>query len=313
MHTLFSERRSPLKPYLGLFLAIVLVTAFGVTARAQELDANVTVVMDAIPMDQRQELQVMAAEVKKYLNNERFTGAEWDGPRIPLDITIYIMSKNGADVSARLGFVSKRLVNNAEGTGGAFLRVFDQDWQFKWDFNPSLAYMPTRYDHFASVLDFYSLLAIGLDMDTYDDLGGSSAYKVAQQIAQLGNANGVKNFRTFSQPGEFTRMALVNELMDLRYEGLRRLFFDYHDAIDLYAKDPAKGRVEVALVIKDMAQFKRTKISNRSVLLQAFFDAKNVEVADIFRGQREAEVWTDLRYLDGGNAAIYEQARLGNK
>jgi hypothetical protein len=101
--------------------------------------------------------------------------------------------------------------------------------------------------------------------------------------------------------------------MDLRYDGLRRLFFDYHDAIDLYAKDPAKGRVEIALVIKDMANFKRNKLSNRSVLLQSFFDAKNVEIADLFRGQREAEVWADLRFLDGGNSAIYEQARLGNK
>lgn len=298
-----------MRPLAILVFALLL----NVTAWGQELDANVVVVLDAIAPDERQELLSMATAVKNYLNNERFTRAEWDGPRIPVDLTIYVMSKNGDNVSARLGFVSKRLVNNLPGTGGALLRVFDQDWQFKWTFNPTLTHQPTRYDDFASVIDFYMLTAIGLDMDTYDDLGGASAFAAAQQIAQLGNAQGVKGFRTFSQPGEFTRMALINELMDLRYQGLRRLFFDYHDAIDLYAKDPAKGRVEIAAVIKDMANFKRTKLSNRSVLLQAFFDAKNVEVADLFRGQREAEIWNDLRFLDGGNAAIYEQARLGSK
>ncbi len=298
-----------MRPIIILVFALLL----NVTARGQELDANVVVVMDAIQPDQRQDLLTMATAVKNYLNNERFTGVEWDGPRIPVDVTIYLMSRAGDNVSGRLGLVSKRLVNNQEGTGGALLRVFDQDWQFKWTFNPTLSHQPTRYDEFASVLDFYMLTIIGLDMDTYGDLGGSSAFRAAQQIAQLGNAQGVKGFRTFSQPGEFTRMALINELMDLRYDGLRRLFFDYHDAIDLYAKDAAKGRVEVAAVIKDMANFKRTKLSNRSVLLQAFFDAKNVEVADLFRGQREAEIWNDLRFLDGGNASIYEQARLGNK
>ena len=298
-----------MRPLVILVFALLI----NVTARGQELEANVVVVMDAIPSDQRQELLSMAAAVKTYLNNERFTGVEWDGPRIPIDITIYVMSKTGDNVSARLGLVSKRLVNNHVGTGGALLRVLDQDWQFQWTFNPTLTHQPTRYDAFASVLDFYMLTAIGLDMDTYEDLGGSSAFGAAQQIAQLGNAQGVKSFRMFSQPGEFTRMALINELMDLRYQGLRRLFFDYHDAIDLYARDAAKGRVEIAAVIKDMANFKRTKLSNRSVLLQAFFDAKNVEVADLFRGQREAEIWSDLRFLDGGNAAVYEQARLGSK
>ncbi|MDZ4744933.1 MAG: DUF4835 family protein [bacterium] len=302
-------------PRSPIFILAVLVSLAlaNVTSRAQELDANVVVVMDAIPADLRQDLQSMASDVKNYLNNERYSGQEWEGLRIPVDITIYILSRNGNDVSARLGIVSKRLVNNQAGTGGAMLRVLDSDWQFKWTFNPTLTYQPTRYESFVSVLDFYMIVAIGLDMDTYDDVGGSNMFSVAKQIAQLGNAQGVKGFKTFSQPGEFTRMALINELTDLRYEGLRRIFFDYHDAIDLYAKDAAKGRVLIAQVIGDLANFKRTKLSNRSVLLQAFFDAKNIEIAAIFRGQRESEVWNDLRFLDGSNTTAYEQARLGNK
>ncbi|MBK9184636.1 MAG: hypothetical protein IPM83_16455 [Ignavibacteria bacterium] len=36
--------------------------------------------------------------------------------------------------------------------------------------------------------------------------------------------------------------------------GLRRLYFDFHDAIDLYAKDEAKGRVEIEAVIHDICK-----------------------------------------------------------
>lgn len=297
------------RPLIRTFAVIVAVMCVTVTLRAQELNANVVVNMESIAIDQRQEIQTMANDVRTYLNNQRYTGADWEGERIPVDVTIWLMGRSGNRYNARLTVVSKRLVNNTVGTGAALLRVYDQEWSFEWTFNPTLTYQSTRYDDFTSVLDFYMLLAIGLDMDTYDDLGGTNMYKAAQLIAQLGNGQGVNAFRTFYQPGEFTRTALVTELLDLRYTGLRRLFFDYHDAIDLLASSPDEGRAGLKLVIADLAKFKREKISNRSVVLQAFFDAKHMELADVFKGVKDQALWADLRFLDPGNTQVYEAAR----
>jgi len=106
-------------------------------------------------------------------------------------------------------------------------------------------------------------------------------------------------------------MSLITELMDMRYVGLRRLIFDYHDAIEMYAQNKEQGRAALEGVIHDIAEFKRSKISNRSVLLQAFFDAKTLEIADVFRGYKGAQIWTDLRFLDPGNTQQYEAARSG--
>ncbi|MCX6141268.1 MAG: DUF4835 family protein [Candidatus Kapabacteria bacterium] len=290
----------------GVFLGL------NVTLVAQELDPTVTVNVDALPSDQRQELLSMASVVKMYLQTNRYTNADWDGPRIPIDITIYVNSRNENRYTGRLSVVSKRLINNTPGTGGGLLRIFDQDWTFEWAFNPTLSYQPLRYDPFTSVIDFYMLLAIGLDMDTYDDLGGTNMYKVAQQIAQTGNAIGISQFSTVYQPGQFTRMSLVTEFNDQRYQGLRRLIFDYHDAVDQYAVNKDKGIHQIESVIHGIAEFKRTKISNRSVLLQAFFDAKTLELADIFRGYKGQEIWADLRFLDAGHTQQYEAARQGN-
>lgn len=298
-----------MRTLLSFCCLLVAVAVHNVTSYAQELDANVVVNMQAIPIDQRQELQTMANDVKNYLNNQRYTGADWDGARIPVDVTIYLMSRNGNTYTGRLAVVSKRLVNNVPGSGAALLRIFDQEWTFEWSFNPVLTYQTLRYDDFTSLIDFYMLLAIGLDMDTYEDLGGTSVYKSAQTIAQLGAGRGINAFRTFYQPGEFTRSALVNEMLDLRYNGLRRYIFDYHDAIDQYAKNKDAGRAALTQVIADIAQFKRDKISNRSLLLQAFFDAKHMEIADIFQGQKNSTVWGDLRFLDPGNTTVYDKAR----
>ena len=253
----------------------------------------------------------MARDVENYLNSNRYLNRDWEGERVPVDVTIYVNSRNGNRVSGRLSVVSKRLVNNAAGTGSGLLRVFDQGWVFEWSFSPTLVYQPLRYDPFTSVLDFYMLLAIGMDMDTYDDLAGTEAYKIAQQIAQNGNAQGVSQFSTVYQPGQLTRMSLVTELMDMRFQPMRRLMYDYHDAMDTYDTDKLKGLADLELVIRDLADYKKNKLSSRSVLMQVFFDAKSMELAGMFKGMKSAGLWADLRFLDPGNTQLYEAAQQG--
>ncbi len=300
-----------MRPFQRSFFFLVSLCALCVTLRAQEIQATVVVDMQTLTLDQRQDLVNMARDVEGYINNNRYLDKDWDGEKIPVDITIYIRARNNNRVSARLAIVSKRLVNGQPGTGSGLLRIFDQEWSFDWSMTPTLVYQTLRYDDFASVVDFYMLMAIGLDMDTYEDVGGTAAYKIAQQIAQNGNARGVSQFSTMYQPGEFTRMSLVSEFMDIRYQGLRRLIYDYHDAIDTYATDKAAGLTALEAVVHDIAEFKRNKLSNRSVMLQAFFEAKQNELAGLFRGNKNSPVWADLRYVDPGFTQQYEAARDG--
>lgn len=300
-----------MKPLLRSFTLFVSALLCGVTLHAQEIKATVSVDMQPLSLDQRQDLMNMARDVEGYINNNRYLDRDWEGEKVPVDITIFISGRNGNRLSARLAVVSKRIINGQPGTGSGLLRVFDQEWSFEWSLNPTLVYQPLRYDDFASVVDFYMLLAIGLDMDTYDDLAGDAAYKIAQQIAQSGNARGISSFSSMFQPGELSRMSLVSELLDMRYQGLRRLIYDYHDALDTYATDKEAGITAIEAVIHDIADFKRKKLSNRSVLLQTFFDAKQIEIAGLFRGNKNSSVWTDLRYLDPGYTQQYEAAREG--
>ncbi|MBU3678390.1 MAG: DUF4835 family protein [Candidatus Kapabacteria bacterium] len=308
---ILSWRTDTMQSLQRSFLFLVSCWLLGVTLHAQEIQSTVVVDMQTLTLDQRQDLVNMARDVENYINNNRYLDKDWDGDKIPVDITIYIRARNGNRVSARLAVVSKRLINGQPGSGSGLFRIFDQEWSFEWSMTPTLVYQTMRYDDFASVIDFYMLMAIGLDMDTYDDLAGTPAYKIAQQIAQSGNARGVSQFSTMYQPGEFTRMSLVSEFMDIRYQGMRRLIYDYHDAIDTYAKDKAAGITALEAVVHDIAEFKRNKLSNRSVMMQAFFDAKQVELAGLFRGNKTSNVWTDLRYVDPGYTQQYEAARDG--
>ncbi len=64
-------------------------------------------------------------------------------------------------------------------------------------------------------------------------------------------------------------------------------------------------------MIKDLADFKKNKLSSRSVLMQVFFDAKSMEIAGMFKGVKSPGLWADLRFLDPGNTQLYEAAQQG--
>ena len=172
-----------MKKLTSFLMIAVTVMVCGVTLHAQELEATVTVNMEMLEMDDRVDVRMMQSDVRQYLNNQRYTGYEWDGPRIPIDVTIYLTGRSGNQYTARLAVVSRRLANNEPNTGAPLLRMFDQNWIFTFTFNPALGFQTMRYDEFTSLLDFYALLAIGLDMDTYDDLGGNVAFDAAKMIA----------------------------------------------------------------------------------------------------------------------------------
>lgn len=262
-------------------------------------------------MDDRVDVRSMEADVKQYLNTQRYTGFDWEGPKVPVDVTIYLTGRSQNRYNGRLAIVSRRLANNEPNTGAPLLRMFDQSWTFEWSFSPNLSFQTMRYDAFTSLIDFYVLMAIGLDMDTYDDLGGSSAFESAKQIAGLGNAIGIKSYSTNFQPGEITRMSVITEILDPRFVGLRRYLYDYHYATDDYALDSEKGQAAMELVLSDLDGYKRNTISNKSAFLQIFFDAKAGELADIFRGKKQTPAWDYLRFLDPGNTQMYEAARDG--
>jgi hypothetical protein len=300
-----------MKPLPRRVLVIVFALVAVVTVRAQEFKATVTIIWDAIPVDQRVDMRDMKSDIERYINSQQYSGADWEGEKIPVSVTIYLMSRNDQRVTARIALISQRLVNNEPGRGSNLLRVFDQDWAFNWQQNPVLAFNTFRYDELSSVIDFYLLIALGLDLDTYEDLGGTPAYANAQRIAQLGSSQNISGFRTYYQPGEYTRHALITELMDLRYTGMRQLIYDYQEAVDLYARDPEEGRKNLRLIIADLANYKKEKITNRSVLMQAFFDAKAGEVSDVFKGLSTDPVWRDLKYLDAGNTQLYDAAAAG--
>lgn len=278
-------------------------------SKAQEIAANVTVNKERLSQENMININSLERDLTNYVNNQKFTNVDWEGPQIPVEINIVLSGGTNGNYNAQIFIIAKRYLNGNQNNSSVTLKLVDEKWSFNYSQGGFLTFNPLRFDNFVSLIDYYMLLIIGFDMDTYEELGGSAAYSLAKQICMLGASNNVDGYQTFTQPGEFTKYNLINEISDLKSEDLRRIFFEFYvDGFDMLVDNKEQGRKNLAAVIERMAEYKRTKLTGPSVVFQAFFDSKAQEIADIFRGTEYKEVFDNLMYLDPGSSQIYRDA-----
>jgi hypothetical protein len=297
-----------------LSLTIFALAFFASNCISQVIDAEVTVNMEQLPFESRTYVSSMADDVERYLDNERFTDFEWEGPPIPVSLTIYLEGGYNNRYSAKMFIISKRYLDGPDEVAGMSIvtKFFDQKWSFYYDRGASFSFNPLVFDEFRSLLDFYILTIIGFDLDTYAELGGTEMFTQAKNILSLGATNQADGYDTYSKPGEFTKYNLVSELTDLRYNEFRRLMFNYYyDGLDLIAFDREKGIANIKKTLNDMADFKEHRIVSASALIQTFFDAKSDELAGMFNGHQDDQLFKDLKYLDPSNSILYNEAKDG--
>jgi hypothetical protein len=282
-------------------------------SKSQEIQCKVNVNLDQISQENRQFVLGMQNDIENYLNNQRFTNKDWEGDKIPVDINIALSGGTKNIFSAQLFIASKRYILGQEGGQSVCLKLIEKNWKFEYNQGAMLSYNPNRFNEFSSLIDYYMLMVIGFDMDTYGELDGTRVYEQAKQIVQMAASYNAEGYETNGLPGEFTKYTFVSELTDLRFEPLRKLIFSYYfDGLDLMTKEREQALKNLVYVIQEMSDFKKKKLSGASVLLQAFFDAKALEIADIFKGYKKyPNVFKDLMYLDPFNTQAYQASQEG--
>lgn len=280
-----------------------------ISVYSQEIDADVTVSAELVEQEYRFHVSTMQSDIERYINSQNFTGGEWEGPAIPVKINIFLSGGYNGVFNARMMIASQRYLYGQGEAVSVTLTLAESNWTFEFTRGAMLSHNPNRFDRLSSMIDYYMYLIIGFDKDTYEELSGTPIYEKAKYVVQLAAGQNVDGFSLFYQPGEFTKYSLVAELTDLRYETLRRLFFEYYyDGLDLMAEDPEAAISNLEAIISDMAIFKEKKMVGPSALLQAWFQTKANEIAETFKGRMSEKLFGDLTYLDPTNTMIYQEA-----
>ncbi len=287
-----------------VFLILVLISPY---LYSQELNCNVIVNYQNVPVKNRELLVDFKNVVENYMNTTRFTNLNWDGDKIDCSLNIFFTSA-GSDVSysAQIVVVSQRPVYQST-RNSALLTLNDSEWSFKYEVGQSMYANLDAFDPLTSLLDFYGLIIIGFDMDTWEEFGGTPYFNKAFDIVNLASTSNNKSGWLTSNK-IYSRWGLVSDALNEKYAAFRSDIFDYHYGIDIFAQNKEVGQAKIAELIDGLYDLlERTGIM-KSVLVQTFFNAKFGEITDHLKGYRDRTIFTKLKKIDPSHAGRYELA-----
>lgn len=295
---------------------VIAMVALVYAATGQEVKANVSVNMDQLEAEYRHDVSTLATDLEKYINKTRFTketGNDWVGEPVTINFQIVLSGGYNSRYSAQMYINSMRAIYGTEDGASTALRLIENTWSFRYKRGAMLSFDRRRFDELTTMINYYVLLCIGFDLDTYEELAGDDVYELARQVQQLGASNDAPGYDTFVDEGTYSKCGLISELTNPRYEGFRKLVTEYYmDGLDMMAEDRETALQNLELIIKDMADFKKNKLFTHSAIMEIFFLSKSEELISIFKDTEVSNrLWEDLIYLDPQHTQDYEAARDG--
>ncbi|CAN0482877.1 unnamed protein product, partial [Phaeothamnion confervicola] len=163
----------------------------------------------------------------------------------------------------------------------------------------------TFTNNLTSMLAFYAYLVIGLDYDSFSELGGTPYFQKALTVvnnAQSANRPGWQSLGSIRN-----RYWIIENLLNPQMVDVRRTLYSYHRlGLDAFDKTPDQSRQVILTGLKSIRKAK--DINPNAILIISFFDAKSKELANIFSdGQLtlRREAYDLITAMDPSNQGTY--------
>jgi hypothetical protein len=284
---------------------LIIFLLFNISILAQELNCRVEVNYESLPVNNRDLLSDFAGVVENYLNTTRYTNDDYT-QKIDCSVSIFFTgASSDIDYSAQIVVVSQRPIYQST-NNSPILTVNDGQWQFKYQRGQALYPNQTTFDPLTSFLDYYALIIIGMDSDTFESFGGTPNFKRAQDIVNLGSNSG-NNFGWQSSSSVYSRWGLINDILSERYAAFRGAIFDYHYGIDIFAQNKQLGQQKISQLVDILWDMYQKSGSINSVYVRTFFDAKSGEIIDHLRDYPDPEIFAKLKKIDPPHSAKYDE------
>lgn len=290
---------------------IALLMILGPAMHGQELKCNVQVNAQKIQGSNRTIFQTLQSAVYEFLNNTNWTGHVYSfDERIECNVLLTLNEQKGSDeYMGTLQVQARRPVFNSS-YNTTTLNFIDDNLHFKYIEHDKLEFSETSYlNNLTSTLAFYAYIILGIDYDTFSNLGGTPYFQKAERIASIAQNAPVKGWKAFEKPRN-NRYWMVNDLLNSKYRPLREAQYRYHRlGLDLMSEKPTDGRAEIAECLTLVQKVHRQKPDMYMFALQLFFDAKHDELVNIFSESLSAEkakVVNLLTEVDNARSSSYK-------
>lgn len=292
------------KTFLILIVCFLLTPAWG-----QELNCTVNINAAQIQLSDRGIFRDMKTAIEQFMNQRKWTNDNFKvHEKINCSILITITKMPSIGVfEASVQVQSARPVYNTSYSSLVF-NFADREWDFEYVESLPLEYNDNTFtSNLTSLLALYAYVILGIDYDTFSELGGTPYFQRALQVVQNARQSNRSGWDALGSPR--SRYWLVENFNNNQMTEIRKALYSYHRlGMDAYQADPEKTR---DVILKGLREIKKVRdINPNSILVISFFDAKGRELANIFsEGALPArrEAYDIITYIDPSNRAAYDK------
>lgn len=264
------------------FLFGLMVSGIISVVAGQELRCNISVSSQKIQATNRELFTNMQRDMYEFLNNKRWSENVFAyDERVECSIQITLDEQTGSDqfrgsMQVRVG---RPVYNSSYNT--VLLNFKDNDIDFIYrEFEPLVYNENGQNSNLVSLLAFYANIILGLDYDSFSQMGGNEFYNRAERIAAQCQSSRETGWKSFES--RRNRYWLINNLQDRSYAPVREGIYRYHRlGLDGMSENIVDGRLAMVEALELLQKAHRSKPN--AYIMQVFFDAKADEIVNVFK------------------------------
>ena len=291
--------------------AIIALSALGLRAQAQELEAKVVVNHSKIQGTNTSVFTTLQEAMTEFINTRKWTNAQYtQRERIACSFNLIVNEYNDEGrFGCSLMVQANRPVYNASYNTTVF-NFNDNAVDFNYIEHDKLEFSDEIIDNnLTAVLAYYAYLIIGLDMDTFAPKGGTEILQKAENVVNNAQMIGEDGWKAFGDSKN--RHALVNDYMNGALEPYRQLIYDYHrKGLDEMAQNAERGRSNITTSLTLLEKAHQDK--PMSVLPQLFTEIKKDELLGIYSkgtSKEKEEVARRLTLVNPSYSSDWEELK----
>ncbi len=282
---------------------------FPLTGLTQELKCAVTINASQIQTSDAGIFKDMDNAIEQFMNTRKWTNDTYKSHEkinCNLLITISKMPSIGS-FSASVQVQSARPIFNSNYTSLLF-NFADREWEFEYIESLPLEYNDNTFtSNLTSMLALYAYLIIGIDYDSFSELGGTPYFQRSLSVVNNAQQSNLPGWQAIGS--NRNRYWIVENLNNPQMIDLRKAIYTYHrKGLDSFEANPDQSRQVILNGLKDIKKVR--DVNPNAILVVSFFDAKGKELANIFSDgniQVRRQAYDIITAIDPSNRSNYEK------
>ena len=298
---------------LSSFLLILIALTIGVQRGLAELNATVRITVPKLQTADPKIFKTLEQQVFDFFNNQSWTDLEYEEEeKIECAFQINITEELSQNTfKADVAIQATRPVYGSTYKTSLITHV-DKDIVFNYEeYQPLEDSRNFFRNNLSSVLSFYAMIIIGLDFDSFTELGGSPYFNVAQGIVNSIPPSVIDQDAGWNslQGNKTNRFWLIENLLSPKVRPYRQAMYNYHrHGLDLMYTDVVSAQRTMLQAINTVDQVRQTYPT--IMVGRMFALAKSEEILEVFKGADRGtrnQVKQVMQRLDVSNAQRYNE------